>query len=83
MRQLSQLGCESQIFSGVDWFKCGGDVNSKTSTIHSTLEELIDEIETIYVQDMSHIGTKDRNLILKTIKDEKKLPFGKYHIQQA
>lgn len=35
-----------------------------------------------YVQDYPHIGTKLRNLFLKTIDNPAKLPFGNFYIQQ-
>lgn len=35
-----------------------------------------------YIQDYVHIATKLRNLILKTIEDDQKLPFGDYFIRQ-
>lgn len=35
---------------------------------------------TFYVQDFVHIGTKLRNFLLCTMRNEKKLPFGKYFI---
>lgn len=36
-----------------------------------------------YVQDETHIGTKLRNLLFRTIHDPMKLRFGKYYIQLA
>lgn len=34
-----------------------------------------------YIQDTTHIGTKMRNFLLRTIKNARKLPFGRYFIQ--
>lgn len=70
MRKLSQLGKESKWF-GSDWFSLGERSNEKN------------ELETVFVQDSTHIGTKLRNLLLKTIKNEKKLKLGKYFIKQS
>lgn len=68
-RALSKLGYNSDVFRDIgptDWFKCG----------KFNKNEL-----TIFVQDTVHIGTKMRNLILKTIMKNHKLKFGKYYIQ--
>lgn len=73
MRKLSLLGNDSKLFGVSDWYRMGM-VNKITN---------LDELETVYTQDSTHIGTKLRNLMLKTIKSEKKLPIGKYYIQQS
>lgn len=73
MRKLSLLGNESNLFSVKNWYQMGM-VKEITN---------LDEFETIYTQDKTHIGTKLRNLMLKTIKKEKKLLIGKYYIQQS
>lgn len=70
MKSLSMIGVESNYFTDCDWFSCG-DLN-------------ISENAQFCVQDVPHIGTKLRCLLLKTLKNPKKLPFGKkFYIQQA
>lgn len=73
MRKMSLLGNVSNLFSQKNWYRMG-IVKSITN---------VNEFETIYTQDSTHIGTKLRNLMLKTIKNNKKLPIGKYYIQQS
>lgn len=73
MRNLSLLGNESNLFGLRNWYRMG----TMKKITHSG------EFNTIFTQDTTHIGTKMRNLILKTAKKEKKLPIGKYYIQQA
>lgn len=70
MRKLSDLGRESNTFSNKSWFSCGDSADSSIKGFP------------VYIQDSTHIGTKMRNLFLKTIEDPSKLPFGKYHIRQ-
>lgn len=66
MRKESLLGCSSNNLKEYEWFKCG--VNSEQES-------------PFFIQDMTHIATKLRNHFLKTKKDPRKLPFGKYFIQ--
>lgn len=73
MRKLSLLGSESKLFDQESWYKMG-KIKKPTS---------LDEFDTVFTQDTTHNGVKLRNLILKTIKNEKKLPIGKYYIQQS
>lgn len=70
MRKLSDLGKESNTFSNKSWFICGDSADSSIKGFP------------VYTQDSTHIGTKMRNLLLKTIEDPSKLQFGKYHIRQ-
>lgn len=76
MRKLSLLGFQSNINHSSNWFSCG-DIKKMLSNITSNV------IETVYVQDTIHISTKLRNLLLKTINNETKLPFEKHYIQQS
>lgn len=57
MRKLSHLGKESTLFSNKSWLSCG-------DTTDSSMKEF-----PVYIQDSTHIGTKMRNLFLKTIED--------------
>lgn len=67
MRGLSMLGIPSHYFSTKTWFSCGNlDLGEKS---------------TFFVQDTPHLGSKMRNLMLKTLKNEFSLPFGKHYIQ--
>lgn len=68
MKKLSKLGYPSKKFPDLNWFGCG-DVD-------------FDDFHTFYVQDTTHLGTKLRNLLLKTINFPLKLPCGKYFVQQ-
>lgn len=70
MRKLSHLGKPSTLFSEIAWFSCGELTDSSIKGFP------------VYIQDTTHVGTKMRNLFLKTIMDPLKLPFGKYHIRQ-
>lgn len=69
MKKLSNLGNPSKNMPQLNWFSCG-DVN-------------FDSFQTIYVQDPTHLGTKMRNLLLKTENFSQKLPCGKYFVQQS
>lgn len=74
MRKHSSIGVQSRIFD-CDWFSCGNDISEAATS---------NEISSFCMQDTPHIGTKLRNLFLKTIKNEKKkIPFGKYFIKQS
>lgn len=69
MRKCSRLGFRSKIFHDFDWFSM--DTYDK-----------FDGIQLHFIQDSIHIATKLRNLILKTLKNIRKLPFGpKSYIQ--
>lgn len=69
MRKGSQLGVESDIFDGVEWFSSG-------------LSEFFEN--PFYVQDHVHNMTKERNLVLRTEKNPGKLPFGpRYFVQMG
>lgn len=69
MKTMSMLGNPSKMFPQLDWFCCG-DVN-------------FDSFQTVYVQDPTHLGTKMRNLLLKTKYFPHKLPCGKHFVQQS
>lgn len=69
MRHLFQLGnptIEYLFPSSVDWFVCAKRTKYSDAPI--------------YCQDMTHIGTKLRNFLLRTIGNPTKLPLGKYFI---
>lgn len=61
MRKKSLLGAKSNIFGNVDWFSSG-------------LDEFYNG--PFYLQDYAHLLTKLRNLLLRTKKNPRKLPFG-------
>lgn len=69
MKTLSNLGNPSKNLPQLNWFCCG-DVN-------------FDSFQTIYVQDPTHLGTKMRNLLLKTKFSPQKLPCGRFFVQQS
>lgn len=70
MRKCSGLGLKSNIFGNVDWFNM------------FSYEEESAGIHMHFIQDTVHIATKLRNLLLKTLKNPKQLPFGpNLHIQ--
>lgn len=73
MRKLSCLGDESNYFNDSNWYSLG-PIKDATS---------MQEIDTIYSQDTTHIGCKLHCLILKTMKDDEKLPIGNYFIKQS
>lgn len=79
MRNLSHLGIKSKMFGDADWFSFGNE-DEKQNDIS---EYKFNKFDTVYVQDTTHIGTKMRNAILKTIKNETKFPFGRYYIKQS
>lgn len=68
MRELSSLGCESNLFDAVNWFSCGAQRDGNKYPF--------------YIQDTTHIATKLRNRFLKTIKSPSLFPFGKKIIIQ-
>lgn len=74
MRKRSGLGFDSKIFKGVKWFQ------TSASSVQGLQSPFL-------VQDHVHIGTKLRNLLLKTGSNSNKLPFGKdrfiqvYHLK--
>lgn len=56
---------------------------SKLGSVHSELGDWFscdENATTFYIQDFVHIGTKLRNFLLRTIRKEERLPFGKYFI---
>lgn len=73
MRKLSHLGCDSNLFGQQKWYQLGD-----MKTISN-----LGEFDTIFTQDTTHNGVKLRNLFLKTAKNDKKLPMGKYYIRQS
>lgn len=73
MRKLSHLGCDSNLFGQQKWYQLG-DMKSISN---------LGEFDTIFTQDTTHNGVKLRNLFLKTAKNDKKLPMGKYYIRQS
>lgn len=73
MRKRTQLGGQSHIFGNIDWFCMGA---------YEELKYNKPVVQPYYIQDTIHIGTKLRNMFLKTMKDPKMLPFGpKLNIQ--
>lgn len=70
MKNLSKLGNTSEKWPGLVWFNCG------------QIDDF-DEFSPVCYQDVPHIMTKMRNLITKTKNCPKKLPFGKFFIQQS
>lgn len=68
MRKLSLLGAKSSLFNQSELLKC--EIPT-TSAVYTPL----------CVQDTVHIGTKMRNLLLKTRKNNRKLMFGRFYIQ--
>lgn len=68
MRKLSLLGAKSNLFNQSELLKCEMPTTSAVYTL-------------LCVQDTVHIGTKMRNLMLKTRKNNRKLMFGRFYIQ--
>lgn len=60
IRINSRIGHNSEIFSGNNLFKFG----------------CTDIKPPFYVQDQPHIGTKGRNVLLKTLREPSRMPFG-------
>lgn len=73
MRKCTQLGIQSNIFEGCEWFCMGA---------YEQLIEFRKVEQPYYIQDTVHIATKLRNMFLKTMRNQKMLPFGpNFYIQ--